>query len=107
LGQTTSLGEMRLEERAYEQPEVVVQEHVQLLDPASTIIGGTLSAKDYEILPVERDYRSLATILPQANQSYLGDPVNFAGATGSRTATSLMASTCQTPTREGRNEPPI
>jgi len=82
LGQTTSLGEMRLEERAYEQPEVVVQEHVQLLDPASTIIGGTLSAKDYEILPVERDYRSLATILPQANQSYLGDPVNFAGATG-------------------------
>jgi hypothetical protein len=98
LGKTTSLGEIRLEERTYEQPEVVVREERPLIDPASTDMGGTLEAKDYDALPVDRSYRNLISLLPQANQSFLGDPVNLAGADGSEIGSGGEFLTC----REGR-----
>jgi len=82
LGQTTSLGDVRMQEQVYRQDEVVVTGRAPLIDPTSTIMGANLVAADYAPLPVERNYLSVATILPQANQSYLGDPVNFAGSTG-------------------------
>ena len=82
LGQTTSLGDVRLQEEVYRQEEVVVTGRAPLIDPSSTVMGANLAASDYAALPVERNYLSVTTILPQANQSYLGDPVNFAGSTG-------------------------
>jgi len=82
LGQTSTLGDVKLEERIYTTQEIVVEAEAPLIDPVSTYLGGNLAAKDYEALPIERNYQNVATLLPQANQSYLGDPVNFAGSTG-------------------------
>lgn len=81
LGQITSLGDVQLETKVLDQPEVVVTGR-PLVDPASTESGGVLAASDFTALPIDRDYRSVAALLPHANASYLGDPVNFAGATG-------------------------
>jgi len=82
LGQTTSFGDLRLEERVYTQEEVAVAGRAPLIDPASTEIGGTVGARDFEALPIDRDYRNIATLLPHANVSHRGDGVNFAGSTG-------------------------
>jgi hypothetical protein len=42
-----------------------------------------LAADALRSLPVQRNYRNVVTLLPQLNQSYLGDDeVNVAGATG-------------------------
>jgi len=40
-------GDVRLEERAYEQAEVVVREQLPLIDPTSTEICAALVARDY------------------------------------------------------------
>jgi carboxypeptidase family protein len=82
LGQATDLGDVRLIERVQPMEEVVVSGHPPIYDPGSTTIGGVLESSDYDALPVDRDYKSVAALLPHANQSVLGDPVNFAGATG-------------------------
>jgi hypothetical protein len=82
LGQTTSLGEIGLTEQVYTTEEIVVTGRAAPLDPGSTVIGENLSTRDIEALPVERDYKSVVSLLPHANSSTLGDPVNFAGATG-------------------------
>jgi hypothetical protein len=87
LGQTTTLGDVKLEERTYTSKEIVVEAEALLIDPASTGMGATLVAKDYEALPVERDYRGVVMLLPQVNASYLEskggrDPENIAGSTG-------------------------
>jgi hypothetical protein len=82
LGRTTSLGDVSLAEQPVELEEVVVSARGALVDPTTTTVGATLGAETYDVLPVERDARVLATLLPQANGSYLGDEVNFAGSTG-------------------------
>jgi hypothetical protein len=82
LGGTTNLGEIHLVAEQHELPEVIVSETKLLVDPASTEMGGDLTAKQFEPLPIDRDYRSIATLLPQANQSFFGDPFNVAGSTG-------------------------
>jgi len=82
LGQTTTLGDVRLSEQVYEQPAVEVSAKVPLIDPRSTETGGVLNTKEYSALPIERDYRSVATLLPQVSPSYLGDGMNVAGSTG-------------------------
>ena len=82
LGQTTTLGDVRLADKVIDQPEVQVTAERPLIDPTSTDMGAVLEARDYSTLPVERDYRSVAALLPQANLSFLGDPVNIAGSTG-------------------------
>jgi hypothetical protein len=82
LGQTTTVGQVRLQEQVYAQSEILVTARAPLVDPRSTVVGENLAARDYEALPVDRDYKNLATLLPHANTSYLGDPVNIAGATG-------------------------
>jgi len=61
---------------------VMVTETSITLDPARTTAGGNLAARDYDALPVDRDYRSLLTVLPHSNNSYRGDPVNVGGSTG-------------------------
>ncbi len=82
LGSTTNLGEIRLQSQTLELPEIIISEPKLLIDPASTDIGGNLSAKEFANLPIERNYRSITSLLPQANQSFLGDEVNISGATG-------------------------
>jgi len=82
LGRTTSLGEVQLRSRMHDLPEVVVSGLKPLIDPSSTSSGANLRSSDFQYLPVERNYRSIATLIPQANVSYLDDEVNFAGATG-------------------------
>jgi hypothetical protein len=83
LGQTTSLGDVQLHEQAYVLPTMVVKAPPVFLDPASTSVGADLATKDYAALPIERDYRSVVTLVSQVNASFHGDPANFAGSTGS------------------------
>jgi len=82
LGQTRTLGDVKLEERMYTTKEIVVEAEAPLIDPASTYMGANISSKEYEALPIDRSYQNMVSLLPQANQSYLGDPVNMAGSTG-------------------------
>jgi hypothetical protein len=82
LGRTTGLGEIRMESRTLTAPKVVVIAPRVTLDPVHTTAGATLDARDYAALPVDRDYKSIIQILPHANASYRGDPVNVGGSTG-------------------------
>jgi len=82
LGKTTNLGQIRLEQRTYNLREVVVSGERFTVDPTSSTYGGNLNSKDFENLPVDRNYRGMISLLPQANTSYYGDEVNIGGATG-------------------------
>ena len=83
LGQTTSLGEIHLVESTIETNEVVVSAGKQVIDTRSTVVGKSLSSKQFAQLPIERNYFHIAELLPNANISYKGDGgTNFAGATG-------------------------
>jgi hypothetical protein len=82
LGTTTGLGEIRLQPKTQELPEIVVSVERSSIDPVSTRIGGNLNAEEFRDLPLDRNYRTMITLLPQANQSFLGDGANVAGATG-------------------------
>jgi hypothetical protein len=82
LGKTTNLGQIQLQAQAYNLPEVVISGEKFTIDPTSTTYGGNLNAREFENLPVDRNYRSMISLLPQANASYYGDEVNIGGATG-------------------------
>jgi hypothetical protein len=82
LGRTTSVGALSAEAQPIEMAPVVVERAPLKLDPVHTAAGGTLHARDYDALPVDRDYKSLIKILPQVNNSYRGDPANIGGSTG-------------------------
>jgi len=82
LGRTTTLRDVQLKYKVYEVPEVVVAETKSLIDVTTTTIGANLTRQDFEVLPIERNYQNIPALLPQANESFLGDEVNFAGATG-------------------------
>lgn len=85
LGRTTNLGEVRLQSRSHDLPEIVVSGNRPFIDPNTTSSGTNLRSSDFEKLPIERNYRSIATLIPQANASYFGDEVNVAGGTGRET----------------------
>ena len=82
LGSTTSLGTIILQQKSIETNEVIVSGNKVLIDPNSTAYGGTLRSKDFENLPIERNYQNIISLLPQANLSYYGDGVNIGGSTG-------------------------
>ena len=82
LGKTTYLGNIKLEQEIFNLPVITVSGEKQIIDPTSTTYGGNLQYKDYDQLPVDRDYRSIVALLPQANTSYYGDEINIGGATG-------------------------
>jgi hypothetical protein len=82
LGKTTNLGRIQLLQQTYNLPEVVVSGEKFSIDPTSTTYGGNLNAREFENLPVDRNYRSMVSLLPQANTSYFGDEANIGGATG-------------------------
>jgi hypothetical protein len=82
LGKTTYLGNLTLSQEAINLPEVTVSGERNIIDPTLTTYGGNLQPKDFDDLPVSRDYKNLVTLLPQANTSYYGDGVNIGGSTG-------------------------
>lgn len=82
LGRTTAVPTLTMNAQPITMEQVVVQAPRVTLDPAHTGAGGTLRTSEYASLPVDRDYKSIIAILPQANTSYRGDPVNVAGSTG-------------------------
>jgi hypothetical protein len=82
LGRTTAVGPLTVILQPIPMAPVVVDKAPLKLDPVHTSAGGDLSARDYDDLPVDRDYKSLIAILPQVNDSYRGDPLNVAGSTG-------------------------
>ena len=82
LGHTTGLGTVSMTAQSVELQPIVVTAQEISIDPVHTTVGGTLTAADYASLPVDRDYKSLITVLPHANESVRGDPVNVSGSTG-------------------------
>ncbi len=82
LGQTTTIGDVRLEPESVELGEVIVSAERPLIDPSSTTIGTTLVTEEFRSLPLQRNYLSIPILLPQANESAFGEGTNFSGATG-------------------------
>jgi hypothetical protein len=82
LGRTTTLAPVTLVPAAVQLAAVRIVSPRQAIDPAHTDVGGTISASEYAALPGGSDYTSLIAILPHANESYRGDPINVSGATG-------------------------
>ena len=83
LGNTTSLGEVRLETRPVDLTQVDVSGAKPVIDPVSASTGTTIDSSRFLSLPAQRDFRALIPFVPQANASvYPGDGVNISGATG-------------------------
>jgi hypothetical protein len=82
LGRSTPLGVVTVSLDAVDLSPVVVRRTPRLLDPRSTDLSSDIRSTEFQDLPIGRDYRTIVEILPQVNRSYLGDPVNVAGATG-------------------------
>jgi hypothetical protein len=82
IGEATAVPAVVMQSEALELAPVRVTAPKELLDPFHTDVGASLTAADYSRLPGDRDYTSLIATLPHANESYRGDPVNVAGATG-------------------------
>ncbi|MGC9341473.1 MAG: carboxypeptidase regulatory-like domain-containing protein, partial [Bacteroidales bacterium] len=83
LGRTTDMGQISLPPGKVELEEVVINWAKPALDPSSTTLGSYIDPQDLNSLPVERDYKSVLTFLPQANTSFYGDNANILGASGS------------------------
>jgi hypothetical protein len=57
LGKTTSLGDIRLQQKVQEAHEITVTAEKPLIDLTSTAVGNNLVFATIEPLPVERNYR--------------------------------------------------
>ena len=82
LGRQTALGEVIIHPSITEMPELIVYGNSLPVDPASTAVGINLTPKDFEPLPVDRNYRALGLLVPQWEESFLGDEISVAGGTG-------------------------
>ena len=82
LGKTTYLGNLILSPEAINLPDVTVLGDKNIIDPTTTTYGGNLQPKYFDQFPVNRDYKSIVTLLPQVNTSFFGDEANIGGATG-------------------------
>ena len=82
LGRTTSLGTIQLTGQTYELPALVVTGLSVPIDAYSASVGDDLLRGEFEDLPLDRNYRSLASLLPEVNVSYFGDEASFSGGTG-------------------------
>ncbi len=82
LGKTTSLGRLALQSRSYELSDITITKEHPTIDATSTTTGLNINHKVFEILPVDRNYRSMTTLVPTANQSFYGDDVNISGSSG-------------------------
>jgi hypothetical protein len=82
LGRTTHLATRALQSTPIQLDEQRVVADRLAIDMTSTVAGATLTPSDYAVLPGERDYKSLMSILPGVVQTGRGDPPNVNGATG-------------------------
>jgi hypothetical protein len=82
LGKTTQLGDLKVTQKTVQMNEVLVLGARPLVDPTSTDVGKNFSREEFEVLPIERNYRSVASILPHTSESYAGDGLSIAGASG-------------------------
>ncbi len=82
LGATTNVGVIQLRDATIRMPEVVVTSSQPAIDLSSMLLGSRLSPDEFRLLPIQRSYDRIIALLPQANESYLGDGINVAGATG-------------------------
>jgi hypothetical protein len=82
LRRTSWLGEITLPVAAVSMEPLTVEVGGTPVDPTRAAVGMTLSASEFRQLPTDRDYKSIIQLLPHANASFLGDPVNVAGSTG-------------------------
>jgi hypothetical protein len=82
LGKTSTTGAIRLQERNIELSDLVVTGERPAFDPASAATGAHIQVDDIKNLPLQRNYQEIATLFPQVNQSFLGDPMGVAGGTG-------------------------
>ena len=67
LGKTTSIGEVKLKQQPISLAEITVSGEKPVIDPSSTSYGGDIHSEDFEHLPVDRNYRSIITLLPQSD----------------------------------------
>jgi hypothetical protein len=82
LGVTHNIGTVELTMQAYVMEDMTVTAQAPLIDPATAAGGGNLAYEEFSELPVDRDYKNMAVILPHANPSFLGDDTNISGSTG-------------------------
>ena len=82
LGKTTNMGDIILRSLPVENYNITVTGKKPLIDPASTTMGNNFIPENFRYLPLERNYRNIAALTPQANGSYYGDEVNISGSTG-------------------------
>ena len=82
LGFTTNTGPIVMTMQANEIEVVIVTAQAVPINAASAAAGGNLAFTEFSELPVGRDYKSLAVILPHATPSFLGDDTNISGSTG-------------------------
>jgi hypothetical protein len=83
LGQTTTLGLVRLEPQVVALPDLVVRTGPALIDPSSAALATNFRSEDFSRLPVGRNYRSIIPLAPHATETFLGDAeANIAGSTG-------------------------
>ncbi len=83
LGVTASLPRLVLDpQAAVELAALVVTAEAAGLDPSSTAGVTSLDISSLDALPLERNFREIMLLAPQAVPSFIGDGVNVAGATG-------------------------
>ena len=83
LGNVTALEPVELQTQPpVELPPVMVIQHDDALDPARTASSVVLGSSRMSQLPLGRNFREIAILLPEATPSFIGDGINIAGATG-------------------------
>ena len=83
LGQTSSVGDIRIGQQPPELAEIVVRAQGTLIDPTTSASSTNLTAEQIADLPTDRNFRSILTVAPQSDRSFLpGDEANIAGGTG-------------------------
>ncbi len=82
LGVTHNIGTIELTMQAYVLEDMTVSAQAPLIDSASAAGGGNITYDEFSELPIGRDYKDMAVLLPHANPSFLGDENNISGSTG-------------------------
>ena len=86
LGRTSTV-DVTLESKAYELGEILVKAAPAVVDMSSAATATNLAAEQFRNLPTDRNFRSIVSLAPQANLSFLPqDEVNIAGGTGPENA---------------------
>ena len=83
LGTVTELKTVSLQPQpAVELSPVIIAAEGDELDPTRTASSVVLGRNRLSRLPLDRNLREIAMLLPEATPSFLGDGINIAGATG-------------------------